>query len=504
MRHLPPLILSLFLVACGGGGNGHTGGATAPEPPVTATRGALIGSAVNVPLTVNGTAQAKVEPSVFEAYLDGLQGGTTQITGKPKCALSIYRIKYQTVGAANETTDGTAAVMVPSGTAPQCSGPRPVLLYAHGTSVEKAFDMAALNTWNEARVVAAMFAAQGYLVVAPNYTGYGGSALAYHPYLVADAQANDMVDALRAARTVFAPVGASASTKLFVSGYSQGGHVAVATERAMQQNYASEFKVTALAGMSGPYALEWMGDRIFGGAPTFGISYFLPLLTSGAQHAGAKVYDVSASEIYEDPYANGIDALLPGTRTLSELYGSGKLPVQTLFAADSQPQAAGYGQFFGTGNLVRSAYRTSYLADLQANPCDTSLTQPLTCSPGNALRKFTRANDLRTFVPTVPTLLCGGENDPTVPYENTNRLASYFRNNTMDGTLLTQVNIDDHPALNDPYRNPKLAFLAAKEALRIQAQQAGQLADQAVQQNYHAGLVPPFCIMVVRDYFDSK
>ena len=53
----------------------------------------------------------------------------------------------------------------------------------------------------EGLLIAATFAAQGYIVVAPNYAGYDTSALAYHPYLNADQQSKDMIDALTAARS---------------------------------------------------------------------------------------------------------------------------------------------------------------------------------------------------------------------------------------------------------------------------------------------------------------
>jgi predicted esterase len=43
-----------------------------------------------------------------------------------------------------------------------------------------------------------------------------------------------MIDALRAARSAFSGIGANASARLMVSGYSQGGFVALATQRAMQ------------------------------------------------------------------------------------------------------------------------------------------------------------------------------------------------------------------------------------------------------------------------------
>ena len=131
-----------------------------------------------------------------------------------------------------------------TGTDAACAGPRPVLLYSHGTSVEKSYNIASPST-SEAGLVAAFYAAQGWIVVTSNYVGYDASRSTYHPYLVAEQQSNDMIDALRAARKAFTGIGANDSGKLFLSGYSQGGHVSMATHKAMQTNYASEFKVTA-------------------------------------------------------------------------------------------------------------------------------------------------------------------------------------------------------------------------------------------------------------------
>ncbi len=75
-------------------------------------------------------------------------------------------------------------------------------------------------------MVAAMFAAQGYIVVAPNYAGYDKSTLSYHPLPQrrpagqghgrrADRRAQDLLAAS-------APNDAGA---LFITGYSQGGYV---------------------------------------------------------------------------------------------------------------------------------------------------------------------------------------------------------------------------------------------------------------------------------------
>src|SRR5215813_5905763 len=164
-------------------------------------------------------------------------------------------------------TTASGALMVPTGGASNCVGTLPIVLYAHGTNPNKNFNIAQISTSDngEGLILAAVFAAQGYIVVAPNYTGYDTSTLAYHPYLIASAQANDMMDALAAAKSAL-PVSTAKNVtsngKVFVTGYSQGGYVAMATHAAMQ---AAATPPTASAPMSGPYALSAFGDAIFKG-----------------------------------------------------------------------------------------------------------------------------------------------------------------------------------------------------------------------------------------------
>ena len=78
----------------------------------------------------------------------------------------------------------------------------------------------------EGLAIAAIFAAQGYIVVAPNYAGYDVSTLAYHPYLVADQQSKDMIDALTAARSALPTAPAPTTT-------DSGSFSSPATRRAV-------------------------------------------------------------------------------------------------------------------------------------------------------------------------------------------------------------------------------------------------------------------------------
>ncbi len=494
------LISAAVLSACGGSGT--------PGPAVdnSMARGTLVANPPNlVPIPqANGTAVTKLDPVVFKGMLEAAKPGFTQLTGVPKCEISTYYMKYITVGGANEPTNATGAIMVPSGSDPACTGPRPVLLYAHGTTTDKAFNMSNLRDNQEATLVAAMYAAQGFIVVASNYAGYDVSSLNYHPYLNAEQQANDMVDSLRAARKAFPVIGAQDSGKLVLTGYSQGGHVAMATQRAMQTTYASEFKVSALAGMSGPYALAMLGDAVFGGAPNAGGTIFTPMLTTSFQKSYGGIY-ASPSDIYEDKYASGIESLLPGHLSMSELFTSGKLPQLAMFAADSQPAAKpGFGAFFGAGNLVKTSYRNAYVADLVQNPCGANPADPLNCAPANGLRKAGVKNDLRNYVPQVPTMLCGGNADPTVFFASTQATAGYFLAKGLPSAALTVLDVDSAPTgVSDPFAAAKVGFAQTKKAAIDAAIAAKQDPTQAIASAYHGTLVPPFCNAAARGFFQQ-
>jgi len=499
--------VAVLLASCGGGGGAgsQSGGVVAaPPPPPVSLRGQLIGSAAVAPVTVSaGVVLNTVDPATLKALVDAQTDFGSDITGTPTCAVTAYSFKYHTIDSMAADTPAGGAVYVPSGGNPACQGGRPVLLYAHGTSVRKSTDMADLSA-SEPRLIAALFAAQGYIVVAPNYVGYAGSTAGYHPYLDAEQQSADMIDALRAARSAFGSIGANASARLMVSGYSQGGFVAMATQRAMQTKYATEFTVTAAAPLSGPYALSQFGDGIFGGAPTTGSAGFIPMLINAGQHAGAALY-TSTADIYESPYAAGIADLLPGTQSLGDLVTAGKLPDDVLFASDSLPQAAGYGSFFGPSHLIKTSYRNAYLADLKANPCNASSAAPLSCAPAQPLRKWLVKNDLRTYTPNLPLFLCGGEDDPVVPYLNTSATAAYFRAQAGGNLQLSVLDLEDNSVLG-PYRTTRAEFAAAKALVRratLDQTGSGAAADQAIKDAYHAGLVAPFCLREARAFFDS-
>lgn len=511
-----PLLSALLLTACGGSSPGSPGGAIAP-PGTLAPRGTLLQDPPELASTVTAPA--------LLLELDSLANGQLlSLLGTPSCDVAVYHIRYATVGGANEATTASGALMVPFGSDAPCHGPLPVMLYAHGTTPDRAYNIADLrgDPNAEGLAIAAVFASQGYIVVAPNYAGYDVSTLSYHPYLVADQQAKDMIDALDAARSALPTASAPTTTdsgRLFITGYSQGGYVAMATHRAMQ---AAGMTVTASAPMSGPYSLAAFVDSIFYGRVGAGETRSAALLFAGFQKSYGDAYG-TAVDVFDAKYAAGIESLLPSTTPMSQLYAQGALPRNALFSstppdpefADITPAtspanlAPTFAAGFGTDALISNSYRLSYLRDAQANPdrgWPTTTTGVTAANPGLRLRQVLKQNDLRSWTPTAPMLLCGGNEDPTVFWLNTQLMQGYWADNVQASALVRVLDLDSSSTAGDEHAELKSRFALAKQiaAATAVAQGATDGGAAAVADAYHAGLLPPFCVAAVRTFIAGR
>jgi predicted dienelactone hydrolase len=470
-------------------------------------RGSLV---YNPPLRV-----ASLTAADFQAQLAAQAAGQSllAVAGAPTCGVDIYHIEYNTVGGAGEKTTSSAALMVPTGDAGTCSGPRPIVLYAHGTQTDKTADLADIQNPNNAEgaLIAAVFAAHGYIVVASNYAGYATSSLPYHPFLNGDQQSKDMIDALTASRAALPSTPSSSTSdngKLFISGYSQGGYVAMATHKALQ---AAGVAVTASAPMSGPYALEAFGDAIFYGSVDIGSTVFGTMVASSYQHSYGNLYS-TPTQLFENAYAaNAAADILPSATPIATLFADGKLPQTALFS--STPPVTGtaldpvlavpanpvFALGFGTNNLITNDFRLSYVMDAVANPDGAVPTPqagvPLATAPANTLRQDLKTNDMRTWAPVRPMLLCGGDQDPTVFFSvNTGTMQAFWA--ALPTGLVTVLDVNATPNPASPFAPLQVGF---------QTTIAGLLASggqEAVVENYHT-TVAPFCTVAARGFFSQ-
>ena len=428
-RHiLTAVAAAALLVACGGGDNNNQ-------------RGAM----VELPATVTTLTAAQIDSGTASS---GLQ----PISGKAKCDVRVVALNYLTIGVQGEEANASAVMLVPAGACANAS--YPLVAYAKGTDVQKPRTLANPAD-GETFLLAAMYAAQGYAVVATDYLGFAKSTYSYHPYLHADSEASAVIDSIRAAR-IAAPIqGVALSGKVMLTGYSQGGHSSMAAHRAIERDNAGEINVVAGAHLAGPYNLS--GSFKLTNAIA-GYQFFVPYIVTAWQKVYGNVY-TNVTQAFKAPYSSYIETLLPSpTLTYTTLVTSGSLP--------------------GTAPDVArdTVFQPAFLADILSNP-------------NNGLIVDARKNDLLGWSPKARTLLCGGAGDPTVPLAVHMAVAQAdFSSRGL--TNVTSVDVD-------PF---------IRGAFGVNGQAPTDPASPAFATyygSYHGSYEPPFCHAQARALFDT-
>ena len=167
-----------------------------------------------------------------------------------------YRIEYMTADPYSDTETMRASGLV---LAPSTSRSLPLLVYLHPTLFEKRHApsllpsaLHSMDPVEDYRLMMIFLALQGYIVFAPDYVGYGASENKPHPYLHKKSVAQTTASLLRSAADALDEKGIPFQRDVFIMGYSQGGHGALAFAEALQ-NSSMNFKIQAVAAGGGPY-----------------------------------------------------------------------------------------------------------------------------------------------------------------------------------------------------------------------------------------------------------
>ena len=402
-----------LLAACGGSNSPH-------------------GSLIDTPALITTLSKAQLDA-----------GPLVALSGKAKCDVKVISLNYVTPGAKGEASNASGVLLLPTGA--DCTAAAPLVAYAKGTDVQKPRTLANPAD-SETGLLAAMYAGQGYAVVATDYLGFAKSNYSYHPYLHADSEATSVIDSIRAARNAVSSQGGSLNGKVMLTGYSQGGHASMAAHRAIEKSLASEINVVAGAHLAGPYNLSGsmkLPDAIAG------YQFFVPYLVTAWQKIYGNLYS-NVTDAFKAPYENGIESLLPSaTLDYTTLVTSGKLP----------------GINGETPNQARDAlFQSSFSGDILTNP-------------NNPTFLAAQKNDLLDCSPKSQTMLCSRSGDPTVPQA----VHQTVMKAAFDAKGLTNVtSVDVHPFIEATYGPITMANIA----------------------NYHGGYAPPFCHAQAKGLFD--
>lgn len=345
--------------------------------------------------------------------------------------VDFYRLQYETKDVDGNTTVASGLLAVPD----DLTKSYPRAIYQHGTSANddavpsNAPPVAGLFP-SEADIIL-NFGGKGYVVFAPDYLGLGVNE-GLHPYVHAESEAWVAVDMLRAADEFLVQNNVEINDQVFITGYSQGGHAAMALHQMMELELSGEFTVTASAPMSGPYDISGvMRDLLFSEEEYGNPGYLIYTL-------------VSYQEVYGDLYASVEDVI--------------KEPYQDLvteFAADNVSLEDMNGQLITLleqnegAVIVGKTFKEDYV--------DAILTDP--DHPANVAME---ENDVYDWVPTAPTRLYYCMADDQVPFEN-----SIVAETSMNDAGAADVEAID---VNSLFNHVFCAFVAPGDAADFFAQ----------------------------------
>ncbi len=234
--------------------------------------------------------------------------------------VDLYRITYTTTGTDMSPDTASGLLMLPD----IIDRELPILVYQHGTTDGRSDVPSNLDGGYQ---LGAIFAGKGMAVIAPDYLGLGTSR-GFHPYVHAETEATAALDMLIAVHSYMQEQEIAWNEQLFVTGYSQGGHAAMAFHKYVQENVPELFTVDASLPMSGPYSVSSvMRDLAFRDEP-YGFPAYLVYSTRGIKEILPSLYE-DESEVFKDPFLNDINTFIDSG---DGLFDMNERIVQTLVA----------------------------------------------------------------------------------------------------------------------------------------------------------------------------
>lgn len=189
--------------------------------------------------------------------------------------INLYRTAYKA-----RMQDGRKVQLSGLVAIPKTGAPKGLVVYFHGTTADRENVPSRYRgnpTPEEADLAVLAFATAGYAVAMPDYLGLGDHK-GFHPYPLGAVNCWSGIDLIKPARVIAGKVGLTIGPDLFITGYSEGGAVAMWATKRIEELNDPELKITRSAPLSGPYDLsgaqaksmisrqsnvKWLGARVY-------------------------------------------------------------------------------------------------------------------------------------------------------------------------------------------------------------------------------------------------
>ncbi len=212
----------------------------------------------------------------------------------PKYDVDVYVVTYTSkkINYSQDTASGVLAIPVDT------TKSFPLLTFGHGTLSDRS-ESPTLS--EDMRFVSALLASYGYNCIIPDLIGFGVSK-GLHPYLNPESEAWACMDMIYATKELSNEVNFNINNQNFVTGYSQGGHVAMALSEAIQND--PNLKLTASVPMSGPYSISVEGKKSTLGDTEYDFCGYLGNIFLSAKHSYPELMkDIEVEDAFAPPYS---------------------------------------------------------------------------------------------------------------------------------------------------------------------------------------------------------
>ncbi len=241
--------------------------------------------------------------------------------------LTLYKLTYFTEFQGNQV-EASGVVALPLGTEQF-----PLMLGAHGTITENQRAPSNLNFSQNSASGFELFASFGFVSVIPDYLGFGASSNLVHPYFDYESSAHSSVDMIKATKEFLTELRVAYSNNLFLTGYSQGGYVAVATLKYLDENPEElpGTEVVATAAGAGGYNIRQSMEMVLQQA-TYPAPVNLAFLVYAYQQTNG--WTRPLTDFFQEPFASQIPSLFDGSNSTGFINSQLPTVLNDLFQPD--------------------------------------------------------------------------------------------------------------------------------------------------------------------------
>jgi pimeloyl-ACP methyl ester carboxylesterase len=225
--------------------------------------------------------------------------------------VDVYRVVYQT-SLYSKPIYASGLICVPA-----TPGEYPVLCFQNGTNTLHA-NAPSVNPSDFLYQILECVASMEYVVVVPDYPGFGKSSQEIHPYLIAEPTVRSIVDMLYAVKEFgnSGIPGLIIKNEFYLFGYSQGGWATLALHKAIEQNYLNDIKLAGSVCGAGPYDLYFLLENIVGEG-NYPMPVYLGYILNAYSAYGQFTNPVT--DIFNEPYASRLSSLYDGTKSSQQI-----------------------------------------------------------------------------------------------------------------------------------------------------------------------------------------